>query len=166
MVCARHCSIAAFQRALGIRLPVLLRLRQVSNRHRTSSRVGLKTGACVVFSLIGYPPQSFLIADHSRHAPTVSRRLTERTRYIYFSDTPALYEKQRQTFTLYREGEYILPSDAEAVVILVQLIKHPDISIEEISDRVAQEGKRIESSAIKSFLQSHDLLKKTSDTKP
>jgi hypothetical protein len=86
-------------------------------------------------------------------------------RYIYFSDTPFLYEKQKEAFTLYREGEYILPSDAEAVVILVQLIKHPDLSIEELSDRLAQEGKKIESSVIKSFLEAHDLLKKIPDTR-
>lgn len=93
------------------------------------------------------------------------KRERHQGRYIYFSDTPVLYEKQRQALTLYREGEYILPSDAEAVVILVQLIKHPDISFEELSDRVAQEGKKIEPSVIKSFLESHDLLKKILDTK-
>lgn len=93
------------------------------------------------------------------------KRERHQGRYIYFSDTPVLYEKQRQAFTLYREGEYILPSDAEAVVILVQLIKHPDISIEELADRVAQEGKKIEPSVIKSFLESHELLKKIPDTK-
>ena len=58
-----------------------------------------------------------------------------------------------------------MPSDAEAVVILVQLIKHPDISIKEISDRVALKGKKIEPSAIKRFLESHDLVKKIPDTK-
>lgn len=94
------------------------------------------------------------------------KRERHQGRYIYFSDTPLLYEKQSQAFTLYNEGEYILPSDAEAVVILVQLIKNPDISIEELSDRVAQQGKKIESSVIKSFLESYDLLKKILDTKP
>jgi hypothetical protein len=94
------------------------------------------------------------------------RREKHQGRYIYFSDIPVLYENQKQAFTLYREGEYILPSEAEAVVILVQLIKHPDISsIEELSDRVAQEGKKIEPCVIKSFLESHDLLKKIPDTK-
>ena len=94
------------------------------------------------------------------------RRERHHGRYMYFSDTPVLFEQQRKGLILLRsEGESRLPSDAEAVMILVQLIKHPDISIEELSDRLAQEGKKIEPSAIKRFLESHDLVKKIPDTK-
>ena len=94
------------------------------------------------------------------------RRERHHGRYTYFSDTPVLFEQQRKALILLRsEGESRLPSDAEAVMILVQLIKHPDISIEDLSDRLAQEGKKIEPSAIKRFLVSHDLVKKIPDTK-
>jgi hypothetical protein len=94
------------------------------------------------------------------------RRERHHGRYMYFSDTPVLFEQQRKGLVLLRsEGESRLPSDAEAVMILVQLIRHPDMSIEDLSDRLAQEGKKIEPSAIKRFLESHDLVKKIPDTK-
>lgn len=94
------------------------------------------------------------------------RRERHHGRYMYFSDTPVLFEQQRKGLILLRsEGESRLPSDAEAVMILVQLIRHPDMSIEDLSDRLAQEGKKIEPSAIKRFLESHDLVKKIPDTK-
>ena len=94
------------------------------------------------------------------------RRERHHGRYMYFSDTPVLFEQQRKGLILLRsEGKSRLPSDAEALMILVQLIRHPDMSIEDLSDRLAQEGKKIEPSAIKRFLESHDLVKKIPDTK-
>ena len=93
------------------------------------------------------------------------RRAKHQGRFVYFSEDPVLYDKQRQEFTLYREDAFRFPSDAEAVVILVQFIKHPNISIEDLSDMVAQQGKKIASSVIKDFLESHDLLKKIPDIK-
>ena len=124
---------------------------------------GAGLSAKEIAEIVELPSNSSFFSKLHNFAGT--KRERHHGRYIYFSDTPVLYEKQRQAFTLYREGEYILPSDADAVVILVQLIKHPDISIEELSDRVAREGKKIEPSVIKSFLESHDLLKKIPDTK-
>jgi hypothetical protein len=125
------------------------------------SKAGLN--AREIADIVGLPSNSSFFSQLQSF--TGIRREKHQGRYIYFSDSPLLYKKQRQAFTLYREDEFILPSDAEAVVILVQFIKHPNISIEALSDRVAQQGRRIESSVIKSLLESHDLLKKTPDTK-
>ena len=49
--------------------------------------------------------------------------------------------------------------------ILVQLIKYPGIGIEQLAGKVSKQGKRIDPGAVRKFLQFHDLLKKTSDTK-
>jgi len=46
----------------------------------------------------------------------------------------------------------------------VQLIKYPDLSIEQLAAKVSEPGKQIESAMIRNFLQFHDLLKKTSAT--
>jgi hypothetical protein len=94
------------------------------------------------------------------------RREKHQGRFVYFSDEPEIYDEQKQKCTLYRQGAIRFPSDADAVVILVQFIKHPNISIEELCDRVAQQGKKIDSCVIESFLEYHDLLKKIPDTKP
>jgi hypothetical protein len=50
------------------------------------------------------------------------------------------------------------------VLILVQYIKHPEVDLEELAQRVAQEGKIIALSVIRKFLEHHELLKKTADT--
>ena len=91
------------------------------------------------------------------------RREKHQGRFVYFSDSAQIYDRQKQQRML---SNYIeLPTDAEAVVILVQLIKHPGIGIEQLVDKVAQVNRRIEADAIKRFLEFHGLLKKTSDTK-
>jgi len=49
-------------------------------------------------------------------------------------------------------------------MILVQRIKHPNSSIEDLSEKVALQGRRIERRVIHSFLDHHGLLKKIPDT--
>jgi Fe2+ or Zn2+ uptake regulation protein len=88
------------------------------------------------------------------------KREKHQGRYIYLSDSAEIYTRQKQQWTT-----IIFPTDAQAVVILVQLIKHPDISIEKLAERVSDQGQSVEPATIRSFLQFHDLLKKTSDTK-
>ena len=81
--------------------------------------------------------------------------------FVYFSDEPETYQKQKSA--LYRP-QAVLPSDEDAVRILVQYIKHPQIGMEELSERVARQGKRMDPSVIQRFLEHHDLLKKIPDT--
>lgn len=94
------------------------------------------------------------------------KRKKHQGRFVYFSDSVEIYDRQKQQRMLSNHRSIELPTDAEAVVILVQLIKHPDISIEGLVDKVAQVNKRIKADAIIRFLQFHGLLKKTSGTKP
>jgi hypothetical protein len=98
------------------------------------------------------------------HNVSVIRREKHQRHFVYFSDEPAIYEKQK--YALYRsDGVARLPSDEEAVLILVQYIKHPHIGLEELSERVARQGKMIAPSVIRGFLEHHDLLKKIQDTR-
>lgn len=86
-------------------------------------------------------------------------------RYIYLSDHLEIYTRQKQR----RASEHkaiVFPTDAQAVVILVQLIKHPCIDVEKLSDKVLEQGQFIEPATIRDFLRFHDLLKKIVDTKP
>jgi hypothetical protein len=94
------------------------------------------------------------------------RREKHQGRFVYFSDSAVIYDRQKQQRMLSDHRSIELPTDAEAVVILVQLINHPGIGIERLVDKVAQVNKRIEADAIKRFLQFHGLLKKTSGTEP
>lgn len=103
------------------------------------------------------PNSSFL--SQFKDVPGVKRE-KHQGRYIYLSDSGEIYTRQKQQWPT-----IVFPTDAQAVVILVQLIKYPDISIEQLSERVSGQGQSVEPETIRSFLQFHDLLKKTSDTK-
>lgn len=91
------------------------------------------------------------------------RREKHQGHFVYFSDEQETYQKQKSV--LYQPQAAALPSDEEAVLILVQHIKHPHLGIEELSERVARQGKRIDPSVIQSFLGHHHLLKKIPDTR-
>ena len=56
-----------------------------------------------------------------------------------------------------------MPSDMEAVMILVDLIGHPNSGLEQIADRLKVKGIDIDVVAIRQLLAHHDLLKKTVD---
>ncbi len=92
------------------------------------------------------------------------RREKHQGRFVYFSDQQETYQKQKSLLS--RPQAAALPSDEEAVLILVQYIKHPHIGMEELSERVARQAKRIDPRVIQSFLEHHDLLKKIPDTEP
>jgi len=89
------------------------------------------------------------------------RRERHQGRFVYFSEER--YQEQKEV--LYQPQHVSLPSDAEAVMILVQHVKHPHSSIEELSERLAEQGRSIGHSVIHKFLKHHDLLKKIPVTK-
>jgi len=89
------------------------------------------------------------------------RRERHQGRFVYFSDER--YQEQKRALSQAQQAS--LPSDAEAVMILVQYIKHPQSSIEELAERVGGQGGSIDCNVIHGFLEHHDLLKKILDTK-
>ncbi len=106
------------------------------------------------------PNSSFL--SRFKSVPGVKRE-KHQGRFIYFSDHPQIYRRQMQTRAS-RQPAAGLPSDSEAVEILVQLIKYPDIGIEQLAAEVSKPGKQVAPAMIRRFLRFHDLLKKTSAT--
>lgn len=114
--------------------------------------------------LIGLSPQSFL--HHFRDLQGICREKHDGV-YVYFSDTPDTYKQQQQN----RASQSILLqkqmslSHADAIVILVALIKHYDTSIEDILMLPEIKRKNIPAEVIRSFLESHELLKKILDTR-
>lgn len=92
------------------------------------------------------------------------RREKHQGRFVYLSDHPAIYSEQKNRWDL-SSSTADFPTDAQAVIILVQLIKHPGIGLEQLAGNVSKQDKQIAPGAVRRFLQFHDLLKKTSDTK-
>jgi len=113
--------------------------------------------------LVGLPPRSFL--HHFRNTAGIYREKIE-GRYIYFSDDPGRYQRQtgnRSTLIVYQDKLF---SDADAVIILTALIRHHDISLEEIMALPEIRAQKLSSFVIHDFLSRHDLLKKTPDIQP
>ncbi len=119
--------------------------------------------AADIAKMIALAPSSSLFAQIKNAAGI--RREKHRGRFIYFSDNPAIYKRQKQQWVLNRQSNINWPTDAEAVVILVQLIKYPGISLEQLAAKFAPQGQRIAPEVLGSFLQRHGLLKKNSDIK-
>ena len=90
------------------------------------------------------------------------RREKHQGRFVYFSDSPIAYQRQKRAVGHQKSAGW--PTDNQAVGLLVHLIKNPGISIEQLSVEAGPRDKRFDSAIIKQFLKFHDLLKKTLGT--
>jgi len=107
------------------------------------------------------PNSSFL--SRIKDVPGI-RREKHQGRFIYLSERPEIYNKQKHRWTFSRSIADF-PTDAQAIIILVQLIKHPGIGIEQLVGKVAKQDGRIDPGAVRRLLQFHGLLKKTAAIK-
>ena len=107
------------------------------------------------------PNSSFI--SRFKSVPGVQRE-KHHGRFIYLSDRPEVYSLQKHALASHpRAGGF--PTDAEAVAILVELIKHPGIGVEQLAARVSKHNSQwVEPATVRAFLELHDLVKKTSDT--
>ena len=83
-------------------------------------------------------------------------------RWIWFADDARVRKQQMQTRL--DEGdtkESLMPPDMEAVMILVDLISHPQSDVEQIARRLKSKQLDIDAAAIRQLLEHHGLLKKT-----
>jgi hypothetical protein len=115
--------------------------------------------AVEIAGIVDIAPNSSFLSQFKNVAGV--KREKNRGRFVYLSDRPEIRSRQKQRWVT-----TAFPTDAQAVVLLVQLIKHPELGVEQLADHVSEQGQSVEPAAIRSFLQSHDLLKKTSDTEP
>lgn len=109
--------------------------------------------------ILGLQPRSFL--SHFRDHPAIYRE-NMMGRWIWFTAVPGIREQQMQARLA--EGvarESRMPSDMEAVMILVDLIGHPESNVEQIARRFKSKDIDIGVTAIRQLLEHHGLLKKT-----
>lgn len=94
------------------------------------------------------------------------RRERQRGRYIYFSEEEDFYLRQKEHREQLRTREVRqMPPDAEAVLILVDRIKHPNAPLEECALRLQKKTSHLRVEAVYALLEYHGLLKKTPDTR-
>ncbi len=113
--------------------------------------------------LVGLPPRSFL--HHFRNIAGIHREKVEGL-FIYFSDDPGRYQKQAGNRSSLIVNQDKLFRDADAVIILTALIRHHQISLEEIMALPEIRAQKLSSFIVQDFLSRHDLLKKTPDIQP
>ncbi|MCP4608385.1 MAG: hypothetical protein GY845_06710 [Planctomycetes bacterium] len=111
---------------------------------------------------IGLPPNQSLLS-HLRESSDL-RREKHHGRYIYFAGDSKIYAEQKRQWNVLEEEARAQLSDEEAVLVLAYYIKHSDLSPEDLASRISRKGQRIKAVGIRQLLESHDLLKKTSDT--
>jgi len=110
--------------------------------------------------IVNLVPRSFM--SHFREMDGIFREKHGGV-YVYFSNDSAIYEKQ--VLKRIREGDIKKISDTIAIKILVEYIKHPVASEEELSTVLQREQNMdISPSMITNLLSFHDLLKKTPDS--
>lgn len=86
--------------------------------------------------------------------------------FVYFSsdEQTLLEQKEKRLGDIERARLIRLPTDAEAVIILVERIKHPQLSIDQLAVRLTGKGHPIRTEVIGNLFERHDLVKKTADT--
>jgi hypothetical protein len=81
---------------------------------------------------------------------------------LYVSSDPTRYQAQRQQRDLMCATAG-LPTDSEAVAILIETIRHTGLSHEELSRRLEKQNVFVEPELIRNFFVRHNLpVKKTS----
>ena len=137
-------------------------LKQTLVRLVTDSVQGLSGSE--LGELLGLQPRSFL--SHFRAHPALYRE-NLMGRWIWFAGDPGIRENQKHArlARVSAEGPR-MPSDMAAVMILVDLIGHPNSGSEQIARRLKPKGLDIDVEAIRRLLVHHDLLKKTVDFPP
>ena len=114
--------------------------------------------------LLGLQPRSFL--SHFRDHPALYREQLM-GRWIWFAADPKIRAQQKQSRLAQTPAkEPQMPSDLEAVMILVDLIRHPNSGVDAMARRLQSQGLDIEVESIRRLLLHHELLKKTLDSPP
>jgi len=79
---------------------------------------------------------------------------------IYFSSEEDIYKLQKQKRFPPESSAPKLPPDAMTIVILVELIQNPGISIEALSSRLHDQGYKIETNTIINLFKHYNISKK------
>ena len=109
--------------------------------------------------LVSLAPRSFL--SHFRNESQLQREILD-GRFVYFaSDKATCIQQKKNLQEQTNPSDMHAPTDAEAVVILVERIKYSGLSIEDLAKKLRKVGYRFSAEAIRRFLDSHGLLKKT-----
>ncbi len=112
--------------------------------------------------LVGLSSRSFL--SHFRNLEQIHRVKVDNL-FVYFGSDEKCFIMQKQKRQDYTTRTHLtkLPTDAEAVVILVERIHYPHLNIEQLSARLSRRKYRLTPEIIRALFEYHGLQKKTPD---
>jgi len=103
--------------------------------------------------LLGTEPRSFLWLF--RNHPGLIRE-KHQGRFVYFAAEALLYQRQRDG-RMIMDAHARRPSDSEVIAILVETIKHPEFSIEQLCRNLKQQGVVVTEQAVVNLFAYHAL---------
>jgi hypothetical protein len=115
------------------------------------SQAGLS--AAELGELLGMEPHSFLWLF--RNHPALTRE-KHQGRFVYFAAESAHYPRQREGRVIMDAGAR-RPSDSEVIAILVETIKHPGSSIEQLCRNLKKQGVAVTEQAVVNLFAYHGL---------
>ena len=108
-------------------------------------------------AILGVNAYSFICGFVSH--PEITRE-KQAGRYVYFCSERAVRQQQSQRRQQADRARTDLPSDAVAVAVFAEMIRHPDASVEQTSRRLAVQGTNVSPAKIRLLLQQHGLAGK------
>lgn len=106
--------------------------------------------------VLGENPNSLLA--HFKEIPGITKERHGRD-IVYFSSEEEVYRRQKRNRFPPEPSTAALPPDAQAIIILVELIHHPDMSIDELAARLQEKGHEVESGSIAALFRQHRIKK-------
>lgn len=92
------------------------------------------------------------------------RKEKHNNQIIYFAGVPDTYEAQKRCRFPPEPSAAKLPPDATAIIILVELMHHPEMSIGELAAQLQHKGHAIEAGAISALFSRYGIDKKKLNT--
>ncbi len=112
--------------------------------------------------VLGENPNSLLA--HFDEIPGITRERHGRN-IVYFSSEQEVYKQQQRARFPPEPSATELPSDAQAVIILVELIHHPGMSVDELAADLKTKGQAVEAGSIAALFERYQIDKKKLNTK-
>jgi hypothetical protein len=107
--------------------------------------------------ILGVNPNSYL--PQYKQLAGVKREKHNR-QVVYFAADEELYRRQKQNRFPPEPAALKLPPDALGIIVLVELVKNPNSTPSELSDRLRRKGCEINTDMIESLFEFHGLKKK------
>jgi len=112
--------------------------------------------------IIGLNPKCFMA--RFKELPGIKKE-RYKNYIIYFSGNSEKYEAQKRKRFPPEPASGELPPDAQAIIILVELIHHPHMSIDELTAQLQGKGHTIEAGNIAALFKKHRIDKKKQNTR-